>query len=93
MQYNFNVSVSSQLESVTANPTVLASLSSPNVKLTETTTHTNSQSAVEADAISGKKNLCKNFIYNEFTLKYVPWYIAKNGNISKDISKSIVLTC
>ena len=50
IQCNFNVSVSSPLESVTANPTVLASLPSPTVKVKETTTHTNSQSVTEADA-------------------------------------------
>ena len=70
IQYNLNVSVSSPLESVTANPTVLALSTSHTVKVTETTPHTNLKHAMEAYATSGKKNLCKNFICNEFTLKY-----------------------
>ena len=75
IQYNFNVLVSSPLECVTANPNLLASSSSPTVKVTETTTHTNSQSVMEADVTSGKKYVCKKLIYNEFTLKYVSCYI------------------
>ena len=82
-QYNFNVSVSSPLESVTANTTVLASSPSPTVKVTESTTDTNSKSAMEADATSGKKNVYKNFVYNEFTLRYASCYIEKNGMISQ----------
>ena len=31
---------------------------------------TNLKPAMEADATSGKKNLCRNFIYNEITFKY-----------------------
>ena len=44
---------------------------------------------MEADATSGKKNLYKKIIYNEFTFKYASWYIEKKW---KDISKNIVLT-
>ena len=40
--------MSSLLESVTANPALLASTSSPTVKVIETTTHTNSKPAMEA---------------------------------------------
>ena len=79
IQYNFNVLVSSPLESVTTNPTVLASSSSPTVKVTETTTHTNSKLAMEADATSGKTNICKNFIYNELRLKICILIYLKNG--------------
>ena len=53
IQYNFNVSLSSPLKSVTTNPTVLASSSSATLRVTETTTHTNSKPAMEADATSG----------------------------------------
>ena len=84
IQYNFNISVSLPLESVTANTTVLASSPSPTVKVTESTTDTNSKSAMEADATSGKKNVYKNFVYNEFTLRYASCYIEKKWN---DISK------
>ena len=31
------------------------------------------KSAIEEDATSGKKNLYKTFIYNEFTYKYASW--------------------
>ena len=64
------MSVSSPLESVTANATVLASSSSPTVKVTETTTHTNSKPAKQAGATSGKTNVYRNFTCNEFMLKY-----------------------
>ena len=77
----------SPLESVTADPTVLASSPSPTVAVTETTTHTNSKPAMEADATSGKKNFCKDFIYNEFMLKYASSYISKMERYLKDISK------
>ena len=70
IQYNFNVAVSSLLESVTTNHIVLALSSSPTVKVTETTTYNNSKCAMEADATSAKKNIHKNFTYNQFMLKY-----------------------
>ena len=35
--------------------------------------------AIEEDATSGKKNLYKNFIYNEFAFKYASWIIERNG--------------
>ena len=70
IQYNFNVLVSSPLASINKNYTLLASSSSPNVKVTESKPDTNLKPAMEADVTSGKKNLCKNFIYNEFTFKY-----------------------
>ena len=40
---------------------------------------------MEADTTSGKKDLYKNFIHNEFTCKYASWYIEKNGKISQKI--------
>ena len=70
IQYQFNVSVISPLASINTNYTLLASPSSSTVKVTESTTDANLKHAMEADATSGKKNLYKNFIYNEFTFKY-----------------------
>ena len=66
LQYNFNAPVSSPLESVNANHTLLPSSPSPTVKVTENTTDTNLKPAMEADAASGKKKLWKNFIYNAY---------------------------
>ena len=68
--YKFNVSVSSPLAFININYTLLVSSSSKTVKVTERTTDTNLKPAMEADATSGKKNLYKNFIHNEFTFKY-----------------------
>ena len=62
--------MTSQLESVTTNPAVLASSSSLTVKVIKTTTDTNCKHAMGADATLGKKTLDKNLIYNEFMLKY-----------------------
>ena len=58
--------MSSLLESVNANHTLLPSSPSPTAKGTESTTDTNLKSAMEADAASGKKKLWKNFLNNEF---------------------------
>ena len=85
IQHKFNVSVSSPLASINTNYTLLASSSPTTVKVTESRSDTNLKPTMEADATSGKKNLYKSFIYNEFTFKYASWY--------KDISKNIVLTC
>ena len=79
IQYKFNVSVTSPLPYINTNYTLLASSSSTNVQVTESTSVTNMKPAIEEDATSGKKNLYKNFIYNEFTFKYASWYIEKNG--------------
>ena len=70
IQYKFNVLVSSPLASINTNYTLLASSSSISVKGTESTSDTNLKAEMERDATSGKKKLCKNFIYNEFTFKY-----------------------
>ena len=70
IQYKFNVSVSSPLASINTNYTLLASSSSTTVKVTESRSDTNLKPAIEAEATSCKKNLCKNSIYNEFTFKY-----------------------
>ena len=70
IQYKFNVSVSSPLESINTNYTLLASSSSTSVKGTGSTSDTNIKAPMEADATSGKKMLYKNFIYNEFTFTY-----------------------
>ena len=59
IQYMFNVSVSSPPAPINTNCTLLASSSSPTVKVIESTTDTNSKPAMEADATSGKKNLRK----------------------------------
>ena len=79
IQYKFNVSVTSPLAYINTNYTLLASSSSTNVQVTESTSVTNMKPAIEEDATSGKKNLYTNFIYNEFACKYVSWYIEKNG--------------
>ena len=83
IQYKFNVSVCSPLASININYTLLASSSPTSVKVTESWTDTNLKPAMEADATSGKKNVYRNFIYNEFTFKYPSWYIEKNGKISQ----------
>ena len=70
IQYNFNVSVTSQLAYINTNYTLLDSSSSTHVQVTESTLVTNMKPAIEEDATSGKKNIYKNFIYNEFTFKY-----------------------
>ena len=59
IQYQFNVSVSSPLASINTNCTLLASSSSPTVKVTESTADTNSKPEMEADATSGKKTYAK----------------------------------
>ena len=66
IQYNFNVVVSSLLEFVNANHTLLPSSHSPTVKVTESRTDTNLKPAMEADATLGKEKLWKNFKYNAF---------------------------
>ena len=70
IQYQFNVSVSSPLASINTNCTLLASSSSPTVKVTENTPDINSKPGMKADAALGKKMYAKNNIYNEFTFKY-----------------------
>ena len=79
MQYKFNISVSSPLESINTNYTLLASSPSTSVKGTESTIHTNVKAAIATDATSGKKKLYKTFMYSEFTSTYVSAYIEKNG--------------
>ena len=73
--YQFTVSVSSPLASINTNSTLLASASSPTIKVTETTTDINSKPGMKADATSGKEKLWKNFIYNVFLWKYASWYL------------------
>ena len=75
IQYLYNVSVSSPLASINTNSTLLASASSPTMKVTEATTDSNSKPGMKADATSGKQKLWKNFIYNPFLWKYVSWDI------------------
>ena len=70
IQYKFNVLVSSPLESINTNYTLLASSSSTSVKGKDSTSDTNMKAAIEADAISGKKMLYKNFVYSGFTFTY-----------------------
>ena len=67
IQYKFNVLVNSPLASINTNYTLLATSSSTSVKGTDSRNDTNVKAAIETDAISGKKKLYKNFIYNEFT--------------------------
>ena len=70
IQNKFNVSVSSPLAYINTNYILLASSSSTIVKVTESTSDTNLKPAMEVDATSCKKNLYKNFKYNEFVCKY-----------------------
>ena len=62
--------MTSPLAYINTNYTLLASSSSTHVQVTESTSVTNMKPAIEEDATSGKKNLYKNFIYNEFAFKY-----------------------
>ena len=62
--------MTSPLTYINTNYTLLASSSSTNVQVTESTSVTNMKPVIEDDVTSGKKNLYKNFIYNEFTFKY-----------------------
>ena len=66
IQYQFNVSVSLPLASISTNCTLLASSSSPTGKVTETTTDINSKPEMKADATSCKEKLWNNFIYSAF---------------------------
>ena len=75
IQYKFNVLVNSPWASINTNYTLLASSSSTSMTCKDSTSDTNVKGAMEADAISGKKKLYKNFIYNEFTFTYASWYI------------------
>ena len=59
IQYQFNVSVNSPLASINTNCTSLASSSSPPVREPKSTTDTNSNPRMEADATSGKKTCAK----------------------------------
>ena len=58
--------MSSLLECVNANHTLLPSSPAPTVKVTESRTDTNLKTAMAADAASGKEKLWENFIYNAF---------------------------
>ena len=62
--------MNSPLASIDTKYTLLAISSSTSVKGTESTNNTNVETAIEADATSGKKKLYKNFIYSEFTFTY-----------------------
>ena len=57
IQYNCNVAVSSPLEYVNANHTLLPSSPALTVKVTESRTDTNLKPAMAADATSGKEKL------------------------------------
>ena len=70
IQYKCNVSVTSPVAYINTNYTLLASSSSTSVQVTKSISDTNMKCAIEEDDTSGKKNLYKNFIYNEFTFKY-----------------------
>ena len=76
---NTNILVSSPLASINTNYTLLTSSSSTSVKGTghRNTINTNMKAAIETDAISAKKRLYKNIVYNEFTFTYASWYIEK----------------
>ena len=56
IRYKFNVSVTSPLAYINTNYTLLASSSSTNVQVTESTNVTNMKAAIEEDATSRKKN-------------------------------------
>ena len=71
--------VSSPLASINTNYALLASTPTTSVKGIESTIDTNVKAAIATDATSGKKRLCENFIYNEFTFTYVSAYTEKNG--------------
>ena len=75
IQYQCNVSVSSSLASINTNSTLLASASSPTMKVTEVTPDSNPKPEMTADATSGKEKLWKKFIYNAFLWKYASWDI------------------
>ena len=77
--YKFNVLVNSPRASINTNYTLLASSSSTSMTCKDSTSDTNMNGAMEADATSGKNKLYKNFIYNEFTFTCVLVYIEKNG--------------
>ena len=66
IQCEFIVSVSSPLASINTNCTLLASTSSPTVKVTVTTTDLNLKPGMKADATSSKGTLWKNFIYSAY---------------------------
>ena len=99
IQYQFNVSVSSPLASINTNFTLLALSSSPTMKVTESTTDTNSKPAMGADAAPGKKNLCKSLYTMNLhlnmhldILKKMDRYLTDISNLIH-MSQSTVLTC
>ena len=79
IQYKFNVLVNSPQACINTNYTLLGSSTSRSMTSTHSTSDTNVKDVMEADAISGNNNLCKNFIYNELPLTDAPAYIGKNA--------------
>ena len=92
IQYKFqcfnNVSVTSALAYINTNYTLLASSSSTNVQVTESTSVTNMKPAIEEDATSGKKTYIK-------TLYAMNLHLNMHLDILKkwkEMSKNIVIT-
>ena len=69
--------MNSQLASINTNSILLATSSSTCVKGTASRNDSHVKAAIETDATSDKKDLYKNFIYNEFTLTYASAYMEK----------------
>ena len=72
--------MSSPLESVNANHTLLPSSPSLTVKVTESRTDTNLKPALEGDATSGKEKLWENYIQCIYVKICILIYL-KNGKI------------
>ena len=64
IQYHRNVSMNSQWISINTNSILLGSLSSPTLTVRETTSEMTCNSAIIADATSGREQLWKNVIQN-----------------------------
>ena len=79
IQYNFNVSMTSPLAYLNTNYTLLASSSSTNVQVTESTSVTNMKPAIEKDATSSKKNLYKTLYTMNLHLHMHLDILKKNG--------------
>ena len=62
IQYHWNVWVNSQWMCINTNSTLLGSLSSPTVTVTETTSEMICKSAIIADATPGRQQLWKDII-------------------------------
>ena len=88
IQYKFNVLVNIPIVFINTNYTLLASSSATYMISQDCRSDTNMTDGMAGDDTSGKKRLCKNFIYNEFT--YTSSDIEQKGRNVKKYSSHIL---